>query len=132
MTRSSEAPGSLYGFSLQITRMFVHLLRAEDGDDVSIEVIDDIATVTEDGLTTAEQAKSRATKNPLSNRAVDFWKTVRNWVVAVVDGKIDSAKTTFVLYVAQRHKLGAIADSFVSARTPKEAQAAFEAARTEL
>lgn len=132
MTRTTDASGSLYGFSIQITRMFVHLLRADDGDAVSVEVIDDVATVRNGGTTTAEQAKSRATKNPLSNRAVDLWKTLRNWADAVAQGKIDPAKTAFVLYVAQPHELGPIADAFDAARNPRSALAAFEAARTEL
>lgn len=132
MSRSTDASGALYGFSIQITRMFVHLLQADDGDAVSVEVLDDIATVTDAGITTAEQSKSRATKNPLSNRAVDFWKTVRNWADAVAQGKIDPEKTTFVLYVAQPHDLGPIAESFVAAQTPRGARAAFETARSEL
>jgi hypothetical protein len=112
--------------------MFVHLLQADDGDVVSVEVLDDVATVTEAGVTTAEQSKSRATKNPLSDRAVDFWKTLRNWADAVAQGKVDPAKTTFVFYVAQPHELGPMADSFASAQNSHAARVAFEAARSEL
>jgi hypothetical protein len=99
--KSSQAPGQLYGYSVQFTRALAHLLRAHPGQSVSIEHLDDVATSGSAG-DVLEQDKSGLAHNPISDRAVGLWKTLRIWVEAIRGGACDS-KTRFVLYVAQEH-----------------------------
>jgi hypothetical protein len=55
--RSTNVPGQLYGYLLQVTRSVAHLLRARPGQAVSVEHLDDVATQGPDGVI-AEQDKS--------------------------------------------------------------------------
>lgn len=70
-------------------------------------------------------------KNPLTDRSVDLWKTLANWVSAVEAGIIKSSSTTFEIYVG-RHRSGALASAFHNAHTEAEALAALNAARVAL
>lgn len=38
--RSANVPGQFYGYSIQITRVVAHFLRAQQGQSVSIEHLD--------------------------------------------------------------------------------------------
>ena len=69
---------------------------AAPGDVVCLEVFDDVGVERPDGTKIAEQNKSNLTHNPLSDRAVDLWKTLRIWVDAVVSGELD--ETAAYLY----------------------------------
>src|SRR4051812_44440224 len=95
--KSTAAPGSYRGFSFQGTRFLVHLLRAKDGDTVCLEAFEDVAVEHATGKRTSEEDKSYSASNPLSRRAVEFWKTLRNWVDGVNAGDLDAEKTNFVL-----------------------------------
>jgi hypothetical protein len=103
----------------------------QPGTTVSFEVLDDVAVVTPEGGTVAEQTKSAITHNPLADRAVDLWKTLSNWVDAVRDGYLDPTQTRFDLYVS-RNVHGRLSDRFEQASTTTEALATVEAACDEL
>lgn len=100
-TRSTQVPGQLYGYSLQISRAVARLLRAHPGQSVSIEHLDDVAT-TDPAGSTVEQDKSGLAHNPVADRAIDLWKTLHNWVEAIRNGAL-TQDTKFILYVAQGH-----------------------------
>lgn len=100
--RSVQAPGQFYGYSIQTTRMLMRLLRCDPEQAVSLEVLDDVAVVGPDG-TIAEQVKSGLRHNPISDRSVELWKTLFNWVGAIRNGALAS-DMRFVLYVAQPHQ----------------------------
>jgi hypothetical protein len=53
-----------------------------------------------DGTRIAEQNKSNLAQNPLSDRAVDFWKTLRIWTDACCSGELDPDKTIFNIYTS--------------------------------
>jgi hypothetical protein len=97
--RSAQVPGQLYGYSLQITRAVAHLLRAHQGQSISVEYLDDVAT-SDSRSEIVEQDKSGLAHNPVADRSIDLWKTLSNWVYAIRSGALrQDAK--FILYVAQ-------------------------------
>jgi hypothetical protein len=49
---------------------------------------------------TAEQIKSGLAHNPIADRSIGLWKTLRNWVEAIRAGALKH-QVTFILYVAQ-------------------------------
>lgn len=101
--RSTSAPGQYYGYSVvQGARLLHRLLQASSDETVSIEGLDDIAIEGDSGLVLLEQDKSGLAHNPVSDKSIELWKTLRNWLDAMRSGKIPT-NTKFVLYVAQSH-----------------------------
>jgi hypothetical protein len=129
--RSTQVPGQALGYSLQVTRATARLLAAAPGTTISFEVLDDVGATSAARGVVAEQTKSAITHNPLADRAVDFWKTISNWVDAVRDGRLDPSQTRFDLYVS-RSVHGPISDRFAAAATRQEALASLDAACDEL
>ncbi|WP_338507331.1 ABC-three component system protein [Pseudomonas poae] len=100
----SSRPGSYLGYSLQATRMCLHLCEAPRGSFVALEVLDDVDVVLPDGTRLLEQSKSGLATNPIANFSVDLWKTFSNWIEAIEVGVVDPAKTLFRIYVLQEKK----------------------------
>lgn len=107
------------------------LFDASVGQWCSLEVLDDVAKVSQGGKTTVSQSKSALTNNPVADRAVSLWKTLFNWLELVRSGVVDPKDTTFELYVSRRVK-GAFIDSFHQADSNKKAKSAIEKVRLEL
>lgn len=126
--RSTNVPGQLYGYLLQVTRSVSHLLRARPGQAVSVEHLDDVATEGPDGIV-AEQDKSGLAHNPVADRSIELWKTLHNWVRAIRDGALKS-DTKFVLYVAQDHH-GDVIDRIHAVANKADADALVQALRKE-
>jgi hypothetical protein len=112
--RSSGAAGSYRGFSLQATRFLHYLLAPEPPEFVCLEVFEDVSSHKSDGKVAAEQSKSYRSSNPLADRAVELWKSLRNWTDAVSSGTLDSNRTAFVLF-APNAKPGELAKVLSSA-----------------
>jgi hypothetical protein len=120
------------GYSLQSSRLLDHLLRGGPGVVVSLEVVGDTSVVAPDGSVEVEELKSRTTPaNPISDRAIDFWKTMRNWVDAVIAGTLNPSATRFRLYVT-RPFTGGLASQFSFAVSQSDAAAAIASARDAL
>ncbi|MBN8468801.1 hypothetical protein JYJ95_20050 [Corallococcus exiguus] len=126
--RSNQVPGQFYGYLLQVTRSVAHLLRARQGQSVSVEHLDDVATQTEHGVV-AEQDKSGLAHNPVADRSLELWKTLHNWVRAIREGAL-KLDTKFVLYVAQDHH-GGVIDRIHAATNMAAANALVQALRME-
>lgn len=126
--RSSHVPNQYLGFSLQTTRFLAKLLEADEDCNVSLEVFEDIGVESPDGYRLAEQSKSTHGYNPLSDHAVDFWKTLSNWVDAVRSGELDVNKTFFEIYVSQP-KEGEISSHFNQADSIDAGRAALSEAK---
>lgn len=105
----TSAPGQYYGFSIQPTRLCLHLLLAPAGSVVSLEVLDDTDVVQPDGQVFAEQSKSGLVTNPISDWSIDLWKTFSNWIDAIEAGYFDLDRTRFHLHVVQQ-KSGDLTD----------------------
>lgn len=124
--RTTSVPGQFLGYSLQELRVASHLFAAGDDDVVSLEVFADAGVHRVDGRKTAEEHKSRTSRtNPVADDAEDLWKTLRNWVDAVVRGELDPSRTRFRLHVS-RHFDGEIVGRFSKARDVAEAALALE------
>lgn len=128
---NTHVPDKVYAYSLQIRHMMYELLNCRDGDAVSVEVFDDIGVERSDGTIEAVQAKSAlSSRNPVSDRAKDLWKTLYNWLLAVQEKEIDIECTNCKLFVTV-DKHGDIVDSFNQANTEEEAKQAWETAKNE-
>lgn len=126
--RSANVPGQFYGYSIQITRVVAHFLRAQRGQSVSIEHLDDVATHSDAG-DVVEQDKSGLAHNPVTNRSPELWKTLANWVRAIRAGALKE-DTRFLLYVAQGHR-GDLIDSIHNATSKAAADAVVVSIRSE-
>jgi hypothetical protein len=126
--RSTQVPGQLYGYLLQVTRLVAHLLRAGPGQSVSVEHLDDVATDGPHGVI-AEQDKSGLAHNPVADRSFELWKTLHNWVRAIREGALKS-DTKFILYVAQDHH-GSVIDRIHAVTNKADADALVQALRNE-
>ncbi len=126
--RNAQVPGQMFGYSLQAIRLLSLALDASPGTVLSLEVFEDVGTVDEAGNTLASQTKSGLETNPISDRAVDLWKTFSNWLLAVGSGQLSTAATQFEIYLARRHT-GKLVTLFHAAKTEDEAKAALDRAR---
>jgi hypothetical protein len=73
--------------------------------------------------------KSALATNPVSDRAPELWKALRNWTDAVASGDLDPARTTFEIYVAQP-KAGNVVHRLSDAQSHEEAAKALQHARS--
>lgn len=117
---TSHAPGQYLGYSLQATRFLMRLLDAPPGWTVSLEVFEDVGVETGEGNRIAEQGKSTLEGNPISDRAVDLWKTFSRWLDAAHSGELNPETTIFALYISHP-KTGEIVESFARAQSSGEA-----------
>jgi len=126
--KSTHVPGQYLGYSLQTTRCLAHLLNVKGMSNyVSLEVFEDVGVEDSEGNRIAEQNKSALESNPVSDRAVGFWKTFYNWINAIEAGELDPEKTTFIIHVAQNKRTN-IAKKFSAATTVEAAEAALNEA----
>lgn len=123
-------PSQYYGYSLQCTHSVYLLLDAQPGSHVSVEVLEDVAVEDASGEVEAIQLKSASKTNPISNRSVDLWKTIGNWIRAVEDEELKIERTIFHLRLG-RKRSGPICESFADASNPKSAGSAVEKAKTD-
>lgn len=129
--KNTHVPDKVYAYSLQVRHALFELLDCSDTEMVSIEVFDDIAIEKDDGSIEAVQLKSvLSNNNPISNRAVDLWKTLYNWLIAVQEGELDPDKTIFKLFIAADRK-GNIVNLFSNANCSTKAEEVWKIARTE-
>ena len=92
------AAGSTAGSFFQAERALHWLAHSDQAARVGIEVLDDVAVITGDGLVILEQDKSSVgTGAPLGNRSRNLWNTFATWFEAVRDGDVDLDQTRFFL-----------------------------------
>ena len=127
----SNAPGQLLGYSLQFPRALYHLLRSAPKDVVCVEVLGDVATLSSGDELLSEEDKSSIVGNPLTDRSTDLWKTLSNWIEAIIKKDFDIEKTQFVLYCNQSGRQG-IVNKFSLAQNQSDIQSALEYAKNEL
>ena len=130
MCKNTHVPDKLEGYLLQSRHALYNLILLEDGV-VSVEAIDDVAIETESSVV-AQQTKSvLSNNNPITDKAVVFWKTLYNWSCYIDNGDF-MLKTPVLRYVVvSSHKLtvGKIPDSFFKAKNEDEAKKALDDAR---
>lgn len=127
----THVPDKVYAYSLQVRHALYELLSCTNDDIVSIEVFDDVAIEKNDGSIVATQLKSvLSDRNPISNRAVDLWKTFYNWLLAVKANELNQDNTIFKLFVAAKRQ-GNIVELFSNADTPEIAEEMWKKGRLE-
>jgi hypothetical protein len=126
--KSAQVPGPLFGYSLQPIRLLSLALDAAAGTTLSLEVFEDVGSVDDSGNALASQTKSGLETNPVSDKAIDLWKTFSNWKTAVTSGQLSLATTQFEIYLAKR-RTGKLVQLFHNAQTEEDAKATFEQAR---
>ncbi len=126
--KSAQVPGQLFGYSLQSIRLLSLALDASPGTVLSLEVFEDVGVVHQTGGTLASQTKSGLETNPVSDRALELWKTFSNWLTAIASGQLPLATTRFEIYLARRHT-GKLVALFHAAKTEEQAKAALDHAR---
>lgn len=97
--RSSSAQGQYLGYSLQLGRLLALLLDGRESAAVSLEHLGDVSVEFDGGLSKIEEHKSRTSRaNPIADRAIDLWKTLRNWM-DLVEGHADLDEIEFHLRI---------------------------------
>lgn len=127
---SSLAPAQLMGYSVQFPRALLHLLNGKPDDRVCIEYLGDVATIRKSSVI-SEEDKTSTNSNPVTDKSVDLWKTLYNWIKMLEDGILNLDQTSFVLY---SNKAGrkSIVNSFNQAETIESAKIAIETAKETL
>ncbi len=119
--KTPAAPGQYLGYTLQTVRMCYYLASCHPNQSVALEVFEDVGVIGDGGVVLAEQTKSALTHNPVSDWAIDLWKTFSNWADAIKNGVIENVDTVFRLYSAQKH-VGNVVKRFSHANTLAEAE----------
>lgn len=126
--KSSHVPGQYLGYALQPTRLLSLALDAAPGSFLSLEVFEDVGVEESSGQRVASQTKTARDSNPVSDRALDLWKTFSNWLTAIGNGELDPSKTCFEIYLAKQ-RTGKIVRAFNDAQTEAEAKKALKDAK---
>jgi hypothetical protein len=93
------AAGQMAGYLYQIDRALVLLCLCKSKESVSIELVDDVATIDEKGnIIYREQDKSSILENghPFRDRSKDLWNTLMIWITEIKCKSIDISKTKFI------------------------------------
>lgn len=130
MCKRTHVPDKLEGYMLQVRHALYNLI-STDEVVVSVEGYDDVAVETNETVI-AEQTKSvLSANNPVTDKAVSFWKTVYNWSQYIEKGEFPSKQLVLKYVIIAAHKLsvGSIPQSFFDAKDEEQAKQALEAAR---
>ena len=128
--KKTHVPDKVYAYMIQAYHMVYALIDCKSGDTVTMEVFDDVGVMGPNEEVEAIQIKSvTSDRNPISDRAVDFWKTLYNWLMAVKQHEIPCVKKTkFKLYITTMAS-GRISSLFSKANTETEVEAAINTAK---
>ncbi len=130
----THVPDKVYSFTFQIRHMLNELIKAKEGDIISLEALDDVA-IENNGENELIQIKNVISKNnPTSNRDVNFWKTFYNWLLYVQGENIELEKTKFRLFVhtIDNKNIGDICEKFHQADNTNDAEQSLEMAIKEI
>jgi hypothetical protein len=119
-TKSAKhsAVGPYLGFGLQTVRLCARLLTEPRSATVYVEHDDDVSVHYEDGTKLVEQTKRKAS-NPLTDWAIDLWKTINNWLED--QGPIGSGSASHLcLFVTPFHAPGPWAQALLAAKTASD------------
>ena len=118
---NTHVPDKLYGYGLQVRQMLYELLNCEIGSVVSVEKFDDVGVENGNEKTAIQTKSALSDRNPVSDRAVDLWKTLYNWLFALKESELPLDSTLFTL-VININKSGNIVTWLNQAHDKKEAE----------
>lgn len=127
---NTHVPDKLYGYGLQVRQMLYELLNCGIDSVVSVEKFDDVGIENGDEKTAIQTKSALSNRNPISDRAVDLWKTLYNWLLALKESELPLNSTFFTL-VINVNKSGNIVTWLNQAHDKTEAEEAYEKIRRE-
>lgn len=127
---NTHVPDKLYGYGLQVRQMLFELLNCEINSVVSVEKFDDIGIENGKEKTAIQTKSALSNRNPVSDRAIDLWKTLYNWLLALKENELPIGFTLFTL-VINVNKSGNIVTWLNQARNEKEAEVEYKKIRGE-
>ena len=133
MCKRTHVPDKLEGYMLQVRHALYNLI-STDEVVVSVESYDDVAVENHETVI-AEQTKSvLSANNPVTNKAISFWKAIYNWSKYIEEGEFPSKQLVLKYVIIAAHKLsvGSIPQSFFDAKDKEQAKQALDAAQKEL
>lgn len=125
---NTHVPDKLYGYGLQVRQMLYELLNCGIDSVVSVEKFDDVGVENGDEKTAIQTKSALSDRNPVSDRAVDLWKTLYNWLIALKENELPLNSTLFTL-VINVNKSGNIVTWLNQVRNEKEAEDAYKRIR---
>lgn len=125
---NTHVPDKLYGYGLQVRQMLYELLNCSINSIVSIEKFDDVGVENGDKKTAIQTKSALSDRNPVSDKAVDLWKTLYNWLIALIAGELSIGNTLFVL-VINVNKSGDIVEWMNLATNKKDSKQVYEKIR---
>ena len=125
---NTHVPDKLYGYGLQVRQMLYELLNCGIDSVVSVEKFDDVGVENGDEKTAIQTKSALSDRNPVSDRAVDLWKTLYNWLIALKENELPLNSTLFTL-VINVNKSGNIVTWLNQVRNDKEAEDAYKRIR---
>jgi len=129
--KNTHVPDKMYAYLIQAHHMLYELLKCKKGDFVSVEVFEDVGVEDADGNRKAVQIKSALSdRNPVSNKSVDLWKTMYNWLLAVESGELSVDTVKFCIFI-NVNKTGTIVSKFADTNTFEDAVSVWETVRGE-
>ena len=125
---NTHVPDKLYGYGLQVRQMLYELLNCGIDSVVSVEKFDDVGVESGDVKTAIQTKSALSDRNPVSDKAVDLWKTLYNWLIALKEGEVPLNLTLFTL-VINVNKSGNVVTWLDQARDEKQSEEAYERIR---
>jgi hypothetical protein len=130
-----DASASAIGYLFQVrSALFLAVKRDDSADQLSLEMIDDVAFNTADSATTSpvellQFKHSLIRKAVLSDRSIDLWKSLRVWSELIRAKRVDPQRTIFTLVTtATSTSSGGLARLRHIHRDPERARTDIEAA----
>lgn len=127
---NTHVPDKLYGYGLQVRQMLYELLNCGIDCVVSVEKFDDVGVENGNEKIAIQTKSALSDRNPVSDRAVDLWKTLYNWLLALKESELPLDSTLFTL-VININKSGNIVTWLNQAHDKKEAEAIYVKIRGE-
>lgn len=117
------ATGQMAGYLFQPDRALVVLCSCKNNEAVSIELVDDVATVDKSGnVIYREQDKSSIQQNgkPFKNRSKDLWNTLKIWIDDIKNGTLNIDSTKLVCVTNKKLDDDFILKKISAAKTKEE------------
>lgn len=121
---NTHVPDKLYGYGLQVRQMLYELLNCGIDSVVSVEKFDDVGVENGEKKIAIQTKSALSDRNPVSDRAVDLWKTLYNWLIALKEGELPLDNTLFTL-VINVDKGGNVVKCLDKARNKNESEEAY-------
>ena len=116
----SNAPGQLFGYSLQFPRALLRLLQSGIGAKIGVEICGDVSVFFPEGIILTEEDKSSLSRNTLTNTSINLWKTFYNWINSIISNELNSKTDKFILYTNHAVTSNSIVHKLHEAKEPKD------------